>query len=205
MKSYGQYCGVARALDAIGDRWALLLIRELAIRDCRYTDLQRGLPGIATNLLSNRLRALETSGLLEKTEDNSTSIPMYSLTPRGRELDSVLRELARWAMPLMAVGQQGDEAQGHWLTLAVEAIYKGARLTDDATVEVETEGETFVFEASEDGIRSWLGSADSADLRLAGPAEAVIETLVNPKADRSTVTISGDLGIIDRLRAQAFV
>ncbi len=62
MRSYGQYCSIAKALDVIGDRWTMLIIRELLIRGpCRYTDLKNGLPGIATNLLSSRIRELESS------------------------------------------------------------------------------------------------------------------------------------------------
>ena len=65
MRSYGQYCSVAKALDVIGDRWSLLVIRELLLQGpCRYTDLRNGLPGIATNLLSDRLRELEAAGLV---------------------------------------------------------------------------------------------------------------------------------------------
>ena len=64
MRSYGQYCSVAKALDVIGDRWTLLIVRELLIRGaCRYTDLKNGLPGIATNLLADRIRELESAGL----------------------------------------------------------------------------------------------------------------------------------------------
>src|SRR6201996_4674932 len=69
MRSYGQYCSVAKALDAIGDRWSLLIIRELLLQGpCRYTDLRNGLPGIATNLLSDRLRELEAAGLGRREE-----------------------------------------------------------------------------------------------------------------------------------------
>ena len=65
MRSYGQYCALARALDVVGDRWTLLVVRELLARDCRYSDLREGLPGIATNLLADRLRHLEAAGLVE--------------------------------------------------------------------------------------------------------------------------------------------
>ena len=69
MRSYGQYCSIAKALDVVGDRWTLLIVRELLIRGaCRYTDLKDGLPGIATNLLADRLRELESAGLIRREE-----------------------------------------------------------------------------------------------------------------------------------------
>ena len=77
MKSYGQYCGLARALDVIGDRWVLLIVRELLDGPRRYAELLDGLPGIATNLLVDRLRSMETSGLLARQDDGR-----YALTSR---------------------------------------------------------------------------------------------------------------------------
>ena len=69
MRSYGQYCSVAKALDVVGDRWTLLIVRELLLQGpCRYTDLRNGLPGIATNLLADRLSELESAGLVRREE-----------------------------------------------------------------------------------------------------------------------------------------
>src|SRR5208282_4278869 len=104
MRSYGQYCSVAKALDVIGDRWSLLIVRELLLREpCRYTDLHRGLPGIATNLLADRLRELEQAGLLAREEaPPPVASTLYRLTGRGRELEGVLVALGRWGVPLMA-------------------------------------------------------------------------------------------------------
>ena len=92
MRSYGQYCSVAKALDVVGDRWNLLIVRELLLRaPLRYTDLRRGLPGIATNLLSDRLRALEAGGVVTREEaPPPIATTVFELTERGRQLDSVL-------------------------------------------------------------------------------------------------------------------
>ena len=76
MRSYGQFCGLAKALDVIGDRWTLLIVRELLIRGaCRYTDLRNGLPGIATNLLAERLRELEEAGVVQRRRRRRRSRP----------------------------------------------------------------------------------------------------------------------------------
>ncbi len=85
MRSYGQYCSIARALDVVGDRWTLLIVRELLLQGpCRFTDLKNGLPGIATNLLSTRLKELEEAGLISR-EDAPPPVAtvLYTLTENG--------------------------------------------------------------------------------------------------------------------------
>ena len=93
MRSYGQYCSIAKALDVVGDRWTLLIVRELLLQGpCRYTDLKNGLPGIATNLLSDRLRELEAAGLVSaaRTRRRPSPPPSFPLTETGAELEPVL-------------------------------------------------------------------------------------------------------------------
>ena len=117
MKSYQQYCAVARALDVVGDRWVLLIVRELmAFGPSRFSDLQRGLPGIASNLLAERLRSMETAGLIERHEAPAPiGSQVYQLTARGRELEDVLRALTRWGMGRMPSGPtDGDAVQPQW-------------------------------------------------------------------------------------------
>src|SRR3954452_4793893 len=101
MRSYGQYCSVARALDVIGDRWTLLIVRELLLQGaCRYTDLREGLPGIATNLLADRLRELEAAGLVDRQDaPPPIATTLFRLTPRGEALRPVIDELGRWGFP----------------------------------------------------------------------------------------------------------
>src|SRR5579863_7087118 len=104
MRSYGQYCSVAKALDVVGDRWTLLIIRELLLQGpCRYTDLRNGLPGIATNLLAQRLRELEAAGVVAR-EDAPPPIAttLFKLTRRGRGLDGAISALGLWGAPLLA-------------------------------------------------------------------------------------------------------
>src|SRR5829696_4949478 len=89
-RSYGDPCGIARALDVVGERWALLVVRELVLGPKRFTDLRAHLPGIATDVLSQRLRQLEHAGVLRPTTlPSPASGPAYELTPRGRELEPV--------------------------------------------------------------------------------------------------------------------
>ncbi|MDX6360390.1 MAG: hypothetical protein QOH37_3444 [Nocardioidaceae bacterium] len=94
-KTYDQYCGIAAALDRVGDRWTLLVLRELSFGECRFTDLRSRLPGIATNLLSERLRSLEEDGLVEQRELPAPAArTVYALTPDGRRVTPVLRALS---------------------------------------------------------------------------------------------------------------
>ena len=122
MRSYGQYCSVAKALDVIGDRWTLLIVRELLLRGpSRYTDLRRGLPGIATNLLADRLRELEQAGIvLREDAPPPIATALFSLTPRGEQLRPVIDELGRWGIPLMAETTPDEEYRSHWLQLPVD-------------------------------------------------------------------------------------
>src|ERR1700694_237230 len=98
MRSYAEYCALAQALDVVGERWTPLIGRELLIRGgCRYTDLQYGLPGIATNLLAERLRQLELAGIIRReSAPPPIATTLFHLTDRGKELKPVVEALGRW-------------------------------------------------------------------------------------------------------------
>ena len=118
VKSYGQLCSIARALDVVGDRWTLLIVRELLIGGAlRFGEVQRGLPGIATNLLTQRLRDLETNGVVAREPaPGIPGTPTYRLTERGRALDGVLRELLKWGAPTVPDAPSDAIFQMHWLS-----------------------------------------------------------------------------------------
>jgi DNA-binding HxlR family transcriptional regulator len=101
-KSYDQYCTIATALDLVGDRWTLLVLRELSMGEARFTDLKTGLPGIATNLLTERLRGLEDAGLVEQHELPAPAArTVYRLTRDGARIRPVLRAIAQFGMPYL--------------------------------------------------------------------------------------------------------
>ncbi|QTI69789.1 winged helix-turn-helix transcriptional regulator [Gordonia polyisoprenivorans] len=129
MRSYGQYCGLARSLEVVGDRWNLLIVRELLMSPARYRDLLDRLPGIATNLLASRLRDLETAGVLERRLTGTGSTVEYALTPWGAQLREPIEGFIRWSTPLMIRGPEGDEFRLEWLALAVPALLD-RRVTD---------------------------------------------------------------------------
>lgn len=124
-RSYGQYCGLARALDVVGDRWNLLIVRQLLMAPARYGELLDGLPGVATNLLADRLRDLETAGVVERQLAEDGNATMYALTIRGAELREPIESLIRWSTPLMVRGPDGDHFRAEWLRLALPALLGG--------------------------------------------------------------------------------
>ena len=122
-KRYDLYCPVAHALGVVGERWALLVVRELLQGPKRYTDLAEGLPGIGTNILASRLRDLEQAGVVtKKTLPPPAASRVYELTDYGLELKPVMRELALWGARSLGPPTAGDELFPGWLVNPVEMI-----------------------------------------------------------------------------------
>src|SRR3954469_6626431 len=122
-RKYGQGCGTAYALDVIGDRWALLVVRELVLGPKRFTDLRDGLPGIDPNVLSQRLKELEDVGVLERRVlPPPAGSTVYELTPWGAELEDVIVQLGRGGARSPEMPAEA-ETQPDWLMLGMRAIY----------------------------------------------------------------------------------
>ena len=200
MKSYRQYCGLARGLDVVGDRWALLIVRELLEGPRRYNELLHGLPGIATNLLAERLRALEESGVLRREDDQR-----YALTDWGLGLHDVVYALGRWASPLMGQMDPEDEFRSHWLSHPIHLLYEGVDSSRPSlTVEVNTGDAPMTIESAGGRVRVVPGRPASPDLVLWGPPDGVVGLLAG-RLDREDalklgVTIQGDARKLRSLR-----
>lgn len=169
-RSYGQYCGVARALDVLGERWTLLVVRELVVGPQRYKDLLDSLPGIGTNLLAARLRELERDGLVtRRTLPRPAASTVYELTPLGRELEPIVIALGRWGRKLLAPEPGEQHFQARYLLFALRANFDAER----------ARGVTEVFELriGDDVVHARV---DHGTLGVAeGPAESpglVLET-----------------------------
>lgn len=181
VRSYDQYCSVAKALDVVGDRWTLLVVRELLLQGgSRYTDLLNGLPGISTNLLGDRLRQLETDGLVRREQaPPPVATTLYHLTNAGRELEPVIRELVRFGARYMA-DPLGDDVQfrGHWLAFPVSELLEDADPDGPpAVMEIRTGGPPVFIELAEGRLRTAPTAPRDADLVLAGPAQVVLGVL----------------------------
>jgi DNA-binding HxlR family transcriptional regulator len=140
---YEQFCSVARALDVVGDRWTLLIIRELLFGKRRYRELQHDLPGIATNLLAGRLHRLEAEGLVLALPTDDRRGRAYELTAAGRRLQPVLEALALFGLSNLLPDRApaGSAFRTHWLELPVRAIFVPGALTDDLVVRFEVDAE----------------------------------------------------------------
>jgi DNA-binding HxlR family transcriptional regulator len=206
MRSYGQYCSIAKALDVVGDRWTLLIIRELLIRGaCRYTDLRNGLPGIATNLLSDRIRELESAGLIRR-EDAPPPIAttLFHLTEAGAELQPVLDAIGRWGVRYMAAPAAGDEFLGHWFAFPV-----GFFLHDHdpggppVSIELRTADSPVAVEVAGGSASLRLGPATAPDLVLHGEPQLILALfagqLTAAEAANLGLEISGDAGVLRRV------
>jgi DNA-binding HxlR family transcriptional regulator len=169
VRSYGEFCPLARALDLVGERWTMLIVRELALGPRRFTDLRGGLPGIATNLLAERLRSLEEAGVLDRLEV-VRPLPgvLYRLTERGEALKPILRDLARWGAPLMLQGQGDDAFHGRWLVFLAELLYSDLPTQDMAPlVMVVSDGaETISILFEQDSVRIEPTEDPTADVRI---------------------------------------
>jgi DNA-binding HxlR family transcriptional regulator len=121
-RSYDQFCAVARALDHVSERWTLLLVRNLMLGPRRYSDLMTELPGITTNLLAARLRAMEASGLVARQAGPPAR---YELTALGAALEPVVVELGRWGANFMDQPRRGDTTNVGWGLLSLKRRYRG--------------------------------------------------------------------------------
>jgi DNA-binding HxlR family transcriptional regulator len=209
MRSYGEYCAIAKSLDVVGDRWSLLIVRELALRGAsRYTDLRNGLPGIATNLLAERLRELEQAGVVARREaPPPIATTLFELTPRGEELRPVLEGLIRWGVPLMTTESPEDAVRSLWLSWALELMLCDRQPDGPpATIELATGDEPITVELRDGAVGARLGPAMEADLTLAGEPRPILGLLLGlvDRADAPArgITHQGNLALLDRIGAR---
>ena len=127
-KSYGQYCGVGRAMELVGERWALLIVRDLLVGPKRYTDLRAGLPKIPTNVLATRLKELEQGGVVaRRVEPSPSRAIVYELTPYGADLDQVVLALGRWGARSLGELRPGEIVTTDILVMALRSTFRPDR------------------------------------------------------------------------------
>jgi len=191
-KTYDQYCPVAHALGVVGERWALLVVRELLQGPKRYTDLAEGLPGIGTNILASRLRDLEAAGVVtKKTLPPPAASRVYELTEYGLELKPVMRELALWGARSLGPPTAEDELFPGWLVNPVEMILAPLAPTGRFEFRVGDEIASLV-----DGV-AHAGPTDDPDVVVEGDAEGLYYLFIERRLDG--VSISGDRALLERL------
>jgi DNA-binding HxlR family transcriptional regulator len=191
-KHYEQYCPMAHALDLIGERWALLVVRELMHGPKRYTDLVERLPGIGTNILASRLRDLEACGIITKrTLPPPAASRVYELTEYGRDLRPAMRELALWGARSLGPPTAEDELFEGWLANAVDIVL--APLAPPGRFEFRVGDEVASLV---DGV-AHAGPAEDPDVVVEGDPEALYYMFVERRLD--LVQVQGDRELLERL------
>jgi DNA-binding HxlR family transcriptional regulator len=172
-RRYDDPCGIARALDAVGDRWALLVVRELVFGPKRFSQLRDGLPGISPNVLSQRLRDLEDGGIVRRDVlDPPAGVAVYELTARGLALEPILLELGRWGSrePLPAAGRLSASA----VLLALKTVFDpSAAGLRDAVFALRVDGDWFQVSVADGSIDIAHGRTDRASVTLETDAETL--------------------------------
>jgi DNA-binding HxlR family transcriptional regulator len=173
-KTYGQYCAVATALDVVGERWSLLIVRELLGGPKRYVDLRDGLVHVSTDMLATRLRDLEAAGVIgRRVLPPPAASRVYELTPLGRGLEPVVDELARWGLGLLDERAEGQAFQPPWLERAVRAVIPSERAGVDLVVRYELPEGSFTLRIEERAVTT-LDPDTRADVVVVGALEDLV-------------------------------
>ena len=205
MKHYDQYCPMAHALSLVGERWSLLIVRELLRGPKRYTDLAHGLPGIGTNILAARLRDLEEGGILEKRKlPPPAASTVYELTEYGRGLEEALYALARWGARSLGPPTNKDDLYEEWGLNALPAVFNAE--------EARGLTETYVLKIGDDAFTARIvdgvlepscGAAADADLVVETDPETfflLCAGRLEPKdaVKSGDVRVQGDRAVLER-------
>ena len=206
-RNYGQYCGLAYALDLIGERWALLVVRDLLLGPKRLTDISRGLPGIPSNVLSARLKQLDGDGIVARRilprPDGSI---VYELTSYGRELEGILLQLGLWGARSLGVPRPGESLTPIALMLALRASFQPAAAKSvKATFELRL-GDVVVHARVDRGAIE-VGEGHLPDAQLVLESDpTLVEVLtgqvpMQQAIDRGGITASGDEALLESFTA----
>jgi DNA-binding HxlR family transcriptional regulator len=203
-RTYGDRCGVARALDLVGERWALLVVRELLLGPKRFTELSRGLRGVSQNVLSQRLHELERAGIVQRRRlGPPVGSWVYELTQRGSELEPVLIQLGRWGRraPVPADATMSVDA----LILALKTAFDPTAARDlRGTLALGLGDDRFKIEVSDGAFAVARGVADNPDARVATDVQTVLDVAfgdrrVNVAVAAGALQLEGDGNWLQRL------
>jgi len=192
-RSYQQFCGLARALDLVGSRWMLLIVRNLLLGPRRYSTLLEELPGITTNLLADRLKALAAAGLARRVEVDGSAA--WALTAQGLLLEPVIMELARFGATTMTSPRRGERVDIGWALLSMKRRYRGG---GDLVVELRVHSgarpRTFTLTLLPTYLRVEERAAVAPDLVLSADVQ-VLRGLLFAGASVADARASGGLSV----------
>ncbi len=175
-----QYCSVAHALDLVGERWALLIVRELILGPRRFRDLHEGLPGVSTNVLSNRLKELETTGVIRRRLlPRPASGTLYELTEYGRELEDIVVALGRWGAKTIQVRSAEQTFKPEWFAIALLGSFRAESARGvRATYELRLDGAVFHLRVDRGRLEHSRGAAKDPDLVIETDSESLFALLM---------------------------
>jgi DNA-binding HxlR family transcriptional regulator/putative sterol carrier protein len=204
-RTYGDGCATARALDLVGERWALLVVRELLLGPKRFTDLRRGLPNASPNVLSERLRELERAGIVRRrTLPPPAGSRIYELTDWGLELEEIVMSLGRWAARSPTPPSDAPIASADSIILALRARFEsGAAPGLRASYEVRLGDDRFRIQVADDEIKVARGEAHQPDAIIETDPDTLNSVLWGTRsladAQRSRrMTVEGDKALVER-------
>ncbi len=190
-RTYQQLCSLAKALDVIGERWTLLIIRELLLEPRRFSEIQTGLPGITTNLLTKRLKEMEATGLIEKVRLSSTKAgKAYALTERGRELETVIFAIGNWGEKHWLIPAPDDVTNPRWTMVAFKRKYRGS--SQPWLVELSWGEQVFQMRLGSQALDIQEGAHWTPDLRVQVSLKGIPQLLFFGESAES-LQASGDL------------
>lgn len=196
-RSYGQYCALARALDVVGDRWSLLLVRELLyLGPRRFRDLRAALPGLAPNLLTRRLRELEKGGVVARAMlPEPASVRVYRLTARGRALEPAVFALLQWGRPLLGDPRDREDLRAALPVMALRAAFRPEDAAPEEMVyELRIEGQVFQARVADGHMEILSGAQRRPDVIATGDAVTFAEVAAG-RTDALEALASGALRV----------
>lgn len=208
-RTYNQYCATARTLDIVGERWTLLLVRELLTGPKRFVDLQQSLPGLGTGLLAARLKHLVREGLVDKvTLPPPARVAAYGLTEAGEELEPAVLALARWGLRwAMGPRRDGETFLPGWAVLGVKALFDAdAAAGVHGVYEFRVGRDVFHVRVDDGAIDTVLGPAEGPDVTVEANDDFFVAMTERPLTlmeaiDRGNATVSGDRRALEQLSA----
>ena len=203
-RRYAQACSIADALDHIGERWSLLIVRELLLGPLRFSDLARAVGGAPTDILTRRLRDLEEDGVVRRVElGPPAGTTAYELTELGRELEEALIALGRWGLHfyrLEEIAEIGPQSLASPLQVTLHPPAEAA-----ISLQLYSEGASTWLRIEAGETKAGRGEIPNPDLTVSGPPTAILLTLSVGGAAQEAVEIDGDLALLEQIRAMVIL
>jgi DNA-binding HxlR family transcriptional regulator len=202
-RTYREYCAIARSLDLLGQRWTLLIVRDLFLGPQRYTDLQAGLPGIASDILTARLRTLEDEGLVRRRElPPPAPATVYELTDAGRRLGPVIRALGEVGLTLLDKPAPGEPINAGPVVMSLNLTFRPDALPDlRETYALEIDGRAFTVAVELGTVRTERGAPASPVATFRTDARTMVALLRGESAAAAAVEVGGDPAALERFTA----